>query len=105
MLEQDQQKHLETMQEIVPLMMRKKYESGADEHKTKLWELPGQIDMALDEVIDLIHYLMTLKGHINDFDRVLRESIAEAKKNNSPSADILEELYNKFKVISNKPKQ
>lgn len=44
-----------------------KYDKGQAEHKGKLWEMPSPelLDNAIEEVIDLAVYLLTLKGQIS----------------------------------------
>lgn len=43
-----------------------KYNKGQEEHGGKLWEKKGLIDMAIDEAIDQVVYLLTLKQQIED---------------------------------------
>jgi hypothetical protein len=46
-----------------------KYEKGATEHsETRLWEFSAEelLDFAIDEAIDQINYLLTLKGKYRD---------------------------------------
>ncbi len=41
-----------------------KYEAGVKEHGGQLWEKKGLIDMAIDEAVDQVVYLLTLKQQI-----------------------------------------
>lgn len=43
-----------------------KYNKGQAEHGGNLWEKKGLIDMAIDEAIDQVVYLITLKKQIED---------------------------------------
>lgn len=46
--------------------MLKKYEAGQKEHGGNLWNKTGLIDMAIDEAIDQVVYLITLKQQIEE---------------------------------------
>lgn len=41
-----------------------KYHAGQLEHGGKLWTKPGIIDMAIEEAIDQVIYLLTLKEQL-----------------------------------------
>lgn len=41
-----------------------KYEAGQVEHGGNLWEKPGILDHAIEEAIDLVVYLYTLKEQL-----------------------------------------
>jgi hypothetical protein len=41
--------------------LRAKYAAGQREHGGHLWEKPGMLDNAIQEAIDLVVYLYTLK--------------------------------------------
>lgn len=41
--------------------LRAKYEAGQIEHGGRIWEKPGMLEHAIQEVIDLVVYLYTLK--------------------------------------------
>lgn len=43
-----------------------KYQKGQAEHGGSLWEKKGLIDMAIDEAIDQVIYLFTLKQQIEN---------------------------------------
>lgn len=38
-----------------------KYQAGQREHGGKLWEKPGMLDRAIEEAIDMVVYLYTLR--------------------------------------------
>lgn len=40
---------------------RAKYQAGQEEHGGELWEKPGMLEHAIEEAIDLVVYLYTLK--------------------------------------------
>lgn len=41
-----------------------KYKAGQKEHGGMLWTKPGIIDMAIDEAVDQVIYLLTLKHQL-----------------------------------------
>lgn len=43
---------------------RAKYDKGQQEHGGKLWENPELIDRAIEEAIDLVAYLYSLKEQL-----------------------------------------
>ena len=43
-----------------------KYDAGQKEHGGNLWDKKGLIDMAIDEAIDQVVYLVTLKQQIKE---------------------------------------
>ena len=43
-----------------------KYRKGQQEHGGNLWVKPGLLDMAIEEAIDLVIYLLTLKEQLGD---------------------------------------
>lgn len=43
-----------------------KYVKGQAEHGGNLWEKQGILDMAIDEAIDQVTYLLTLKQQLED---------------------------------------
>lgn len=47
-------------------MVDEKYRRGAEEHGGKLWEKTGLVDMAIEEAIDQVVYLLTLKEQIKN---------------------------------------
>lgn len=44
----------------------KKYMKGVKEHGGHLWEKKGLIDMSIEEAVDQVIYLLTLKKQIED---------------------------------------
>ena len=50
---------------------RGKYEHGQREHGGNLWQKPGMLDSAIEEAIDLVVYLYTLKEQCEEFDKSL----------------------------------
>lgn len=48
-------------------LMEPKYVKGAIEHNSNIWEYPTDklLDMAIEEAIDQVVYLLTLKQQIN----------------------------------------
>jgi len=61
-----QEQHLANITEDFKRLASEKYRAGQKEHGGNLWRKKGLIDMAIDEAIDQIVYLMTLKGQIDD---------------------------------------
>jgi len=43
-----------------------KYVTGQKEHGGNLWEKEGLLDMAIDEAIDQVIYLLTLKKQLEN---------------------------------------
>lgn len=56
-----QEKHLERIKKNFLKAVDLKYRTGQIEHGGNLWLKPKMLDMALEEVIDLYVYLVTLK--------------------------------------------
>jgi hypothetical protein len=44
--------------------LRAKYDAGQREHGGNLWEKPGMLEHAIEEAIDLVVYLYTLREQI-----------------------------------------
>ena len=89
MLTPDREAHLKEMQDAFIKMSREKYEKGQLEHGGKMWEKPGMLEYAKEEVIDLWHYLMTQERQI----RELKEKLGMPVDNlllarNSNSANV-----------------
>ena len=59
-----QEAHLENIKEWFAHEVDEKYRKGVKEHGGNLWEKSGIIDMALEEVLDMAVYLVTLKAQI-----------------------------------------
>jgi len=63
-MNKDQIKHLENILKTTNTLLEDKYIRGAQEHKTTLNKDHGSlelIDMAIEEAIDQITYLLTIK--------------------------------------------
>lgn len=58
--------HLSDIIRQAEFLIANKYKVGVEEHGGKLWEKKGLIDMALDEAIDQVVYLLTLKQQIQE---------------------------------------
>lgn len=56
--------HIEGIVERVSADLRTKYAAGQKEHGGNLWEKPGMIDYAIEEVLDLAVYLYTLRDDL-----------------------------------------
>jgi hypothetical protein len=64
MMEPEKEAHLKSMQDKFLAQSRQKYEAGQIEHGGRMWEKPGMLANAKEEVIDLWHYLCTLEDQI-----------------------------------------
>lgn len=60
----DREAHLQRMQNKFISLSRTKYENGQIEHGGKMWEKPGMIEHAKEEIVDLWHYITTLEEQI-----------------------------------------
>lgn len=56
--------HLLSLTEEISKRVRKKYIKGQREHGGQLWLKKGLIDMAIEEAIDQVVYLLTLKQQL-----------------------------------------
>jgi len=56
--------HLEDIISEFEELATDKYEKGQLEHGGNLWKKPGLIDMAIDEAIDQVIYLITLRQQL-----------------------------------------
>lgn len=59
-----QEDHLRTIKEQFLSLADHKYRKGQAEHGGTLWDKQGLIDMAIDEAIDQVVYLLTLKQQL-----------------------------------------
>jgi hypothetical protein len=59
-----QSDHLDKIHTRFTALSTEKYIKGQKEHGGDLWRKIGLIDMAIDEAIDQVVYLITLKGQI-----------------------------------------
>lgn len=53
--------HLQRILDRFTADARTKYEAGQQEHGGRLWEKSGMLDHAIEEAIDLVVYLFTLR--------------------------------------------
>lgn len=62
----EQEGHLHDLQAEVCELMERKYRKGAMEHDSDLLDMPSAniLDEAIEEVIDLAVYLLTLKAKL-----------------------------------------
>lgn len=60
------QEHLARIKANFLDLVDTKYRQGQAEHGGQLWTKPGLLDEAINEVVDLAVYLLTLKEQIND---------------------------------------
>lgn len=63
-MNKEQIKHMERIENLFSEQMKKKYEIGAIQHGGMLWNKAGIIDMAIEESIDMVVYLLTLKDQL-----------------------------------------
>ena len=54
-------RHIITLQKEFSRRIKEKYVKGQEEHGGNLWEKEGLLDEAINEVVDLSIYLLTLK--------------------------------------------
>lgn len=70
------QKHVDHMYSLILEFgeeVKRKYPAGQREHGGNLWKKKGLIDMAIDEAVDQVVYLLTLRKQMEDADIVLGE--------------------------------
>jgi hypothetical protein len=60
----EQEEHLKWVEEFFTERVEPKYRQGQLEHGGDLWKKDGLIDMAIEEAIDLMVYLPTLKEQL-----------------------------------------
>jgi hypothetical protein len=63
--------HLKRITERLTADIAAKYRNGQAEHGGNLWQKPGMLDYAIEEVIDLAVYLYTLKEQCEEADKAL----------------------------------
>ena len=56
-----QEQHLQRIKNSFSKEVSRKYRIGQKEHGGNLFEKPGMLDMAIEEVLDLAVYLYTLR--------------------------------------------
>ena len=64
------QEHIDSITASFKELATDKYFKGAKEHGGNLWDKQGLIDMAIEEAIDQVIYLMTLKQQIDDSNHI-----------------------------------
>ena len=62
----EQEEHLNSIVKDASIAIATKYRAGQDEHGGNLWTKKGIIDMAIDEAIDQVTYLLTLKRQLEE---------------------------------------
>lgn len=60
----DHQAHLERLIVAVTADLTRKYEAGQQEHGGNLWQKAGLLDHAIQEILDLVVYLYTLREQL-----------------------------------------
>lgn len=63
-MKDEHKRHLALINAEATHLISTKYTKGVKEHGGKLWEKRGLIDMAIDEAVDQVVYLLTLKHQI-----------------------------------------
>lgn len=63
---QEQENHLQNIKTAFLKAVDIKYRHGQEEHGGNLWKKKGLIDMAIEEAVDQVIYLLTLKKQIED---------------------------------------
>lgn len=66
-----QEAHLASITKRVAELLDKKYRAGQAEHGGNLWEVPigSLVDNAIDEAIDQLAYLLSIKDHLTGLSR------------------------------------
>jgi hypothetical protein len=64
--DEEHQKHLDKILSSFNNMATIKYKAGQTEHGGRLWTKSGMLDQALDEIIDLYIYMITLKQQMEE---------------------------------------
>lgn len=62
----EHEQHLQYIKDELLVMLDKKYRAGNAQHGGKLWLKTGLIDMAIEEAIDQVVYLLTLKEQLDE---------------------------------------
>lgn len=61
-----QEAHLQHIKDTFAELTDRKYRKGQEEHGGNLWQKKRLIDMAIDEAIDQVTYLLSLKEQIEE---------------------------------------
>lgn len=90
-MKQEQEAHLSHVIDVFIDKVEKKYRKGQREHGGNLWEKMGIIDCAIEEALDQVVYLVTLKDQLDsgnyyflkkiDKDKMKEKVKARVKKN------------------------
>lgn len=82
---QSQEDHLQRIKQEFNQLIEPKFRKGAEEHKTLLHELSPQwlLDASIDEAIDQVTYLLTLKERLSTENLSLNTLIWERCSNDS----------------------
>lgn len=62
----EQEAHLQLIKDSFVSAVDKKYRHGQQEHGGDLWLKKGLIDMAIEEALDQVVYLVSLKKQIDE---------------------------------------
>jgi hypothetical protein len=65
------EEHLQRVIDGFSRDVRAKYEKGQQEHGGNLWQKPGMVDHAIEEVLDLAVYLYTLREQLAESDKAV----------------------------------
>lgn len=60
-MDAEHEAHLQRIVDHFSSAVSDKYRRGQAEHGGHLWEKPGMLDYAIEEALDLVVYLFTLK--------------------------------------------
>lgn len=63
-MNQQHEDHLKQIKDNFNILVDKKYRKGQEEHGGNLWDKMDLIDMAIDEALDQVTYLFTLREQI-----------------------------------------
>ena len=58
------EEHIQQIREAFCRDLERKYRAGQLEHGGRMWEKGGMLDCAIDEVVDLVAYLYTLRQQL-----------------------------------------
>jgi len=67
----DRENHLRRVKTLFLKRLDLKYRRGAKQHKEELWEKNDLLDEAIDEVTDLVVYLISERERRNEKDKSL----------------------------------
>lgn len=66
-----QEAHLQRIKDKFTAAVDEKYRKGQVEHGGNLWNKAGVIDYAIEEALDMVVYLYTLKEQIEEYERAI----------------------------------